>query len=57
MNISQIMSTLTEIFYQVVDYVGWTGSFVVNHPLVLLFALVPLVGLGVGMFKRLINVN
>lgn len=30
---------------------------VVAQPLILLFVLIPLVGIGVGMFKRLINVN
>lgn len=28
-----------------------------DNPLLLLFLLIPLVGLGVGLFKRLINVN
>ena len=33
------------------------ATYITSHPLVLLFVLIPLVGLGVGMFKRLINVN
>lgn len=47
--------------------IGWVGDVagvitsstqgVLDNPILLLFAVVPLVGLGVGMFKRLINVN
>lgn len=31
------------------------GQFVVSHPLVLMFVIVPLVGLGIGIFRRLLN--
>lgn len=47
--------------------IGWVGDVagvitsategVLDNPILLLFAVIPLVGLGVGMFKRLINVN
>ena len=47
--------------------IGWVGDVaavitsategVLDNPILLLFAVIPLVGLGIGMFKRLINVN
>jgi len=40
--------------------ISWIGSFVgaiTSHPLLLLMALVPIVGLGAGLLKRLFSVN
>lgn len=40
--------------------VGWIGAFVnaiTEHPLLFLFALIPIVGFGVGLLKRLFSVN
>lgn len=40
--------------------ISWIGSFVAaitSHPLLLLMAIIPLVGLGVGLLKRLFSVN
>lgn len=47
--------------------VGWAGDIagvitsqtegVFDNPILLVFCVVPLVGLGVGLFKRLISVN
>ena len=37
---------------------GWAatvGTKIVETPLLLMFVIIPLVGLGVGLFKRLIN--
>lgn len=39
---------------------GWVGnvvSTVTSNPLILLFVILPLVGLGIGLFRRLINVQ
>ncbi len=39
---------------------GWVGnvvSTVTGSPLILLFVILPLVGLGIGLFRRLINVQ
>lgn len=35
---------------------GTVGSTIVSTPILLLFCAIPLVGLGVGLFKRLLNV-
>lgn len=36
---------------------GETATTIAGSSLLLLFAVIPLVGLGIGLFKRLINVN
>lgn len=40
--------------------VGWMGdaaTAITGNPLALLFILLPLMGVGIGMFKRIINLN
>ena len=53
------MSTiLTDIGLVVTAALGWVGEVVtviVASPLLLLFASIGLVGLGVGLFKRIVN--
>lgn len=52
-----ILSTIGQVFTQAVTWVSAVADVIVEQPILLLFATIPLVGLGVGMFKRLINVN
>lgn len=55
------MSTLiTAITTIVTAACGWVGQFVTvitSNDLLLMFAVMPLVGLGVGMLKRLLKVD
>ena len=39
-----------------IGWAGTVGSTIVKTPSLLLFCAIPLVGLGVGLFKRLLNV-
>lgn len=52
-----IITSLTSLFSGAMDMASTVGSTVTSTPLLLVFVLVPLVGLGVGLFKRLININ
>lgn len=52
-----ILNSVTSIFTEAIGWVGTVGTTIVEQPILLLYAAVPLVGLGVGLFKRLINVN
>lgn len=52
-----ILSSITSVFTAAVGWCGTVGSTIVSTPIMLIFAVIPLVGLGVGLFKRLINVN
>lgn len=49
-----LLSTVTSIFTSAIGWAGTVGTTIVNTPLLLLFVVVPLVGLGVGLFKRLL---
>lgn len=61
---AEILSNVGKIFTAAI---GWAGDVagvitsstdgVLDNPILLLFAVVPLCGLGIGMFKRLISVN
>ena len=54
---ADMITTVTSI---VTAAAGWAASFgtmIVETPILMLFVAVPLVGLGVGLFRRLININ
>lgn len=52
-----IISSVTEIFTAAIGWVGTVASTIGSTPILLLFVCIPLVGLGVGLFRRLLNVN
>lgn len=52
-----IITALTEVFTAVIGYVGTVATTITGQPLLLLFCLIPLIGLGVGLFRRLLNVQ
>ena len=54
---ADIITAITSVFTAAVGWVGTVADTVAAEPMLLLFAVVPLVGLGVGLFKRLLNVN
>ena len=54
---SDILATVTSIFTAAIGWVGDVATTIGSTPILLLFCVIPLVGLGVGLFKRLINVN
>lgn len=55
MSIADVLSSITSI---VTGSVGWMGQFVSfmgNNPLVLVFAILPVVGYAVSILKRLLS--
>lgn len=54
--VSTLLSSIGEVFSSAISWAGTVGSTIVGTPLLLLFCAIPLVGLGVGLFKRLLNV-
>lgn len=50
-----IMSTLSTLFYAMIDYAGAVVTFIISNPLVLMFVVLGLVGIGVGLIRRLIR--
>lgn len=51
-----LISSVTEIFTAAIGWAGTVGQTVVNTPILLMFVVLPLVGLGVGLFKRLLHI-
>lgn len=52
-----LITSVTSIFTAAMGWAGTTATTVTNTPILLMFVVVPLVGLGVGMFKRLLSVR
>ena len=55
-----IATIITDVGSLVTGAVSWIGSFVgaiTSSPLLMIFAILSLVGLGVGLLKRLFSVN
>lgn len=54
--IATLLTSVGEVFTKVVGWAGNVGTTIVGTPVLLLFAVaVPLCGLGVTMFKRLLS--
>lgn len=51
---SAILTSVDTIFTSAISWVGTVASTIASTPILLLFVVLPLVGLGVGLFKRLI---
>lgn len=54
---ADILAKVGAIFTEAIGWVGDVATTITNTPILTLFCVLPLVGLGVGLFKRLINVN
>lgn len=56
MTITTIISTISEIFTAAIGWVGTVAETVAGNPLLLFSVVIGFVGLGVGLFKRLLHV-
>lgn len=56
MTISTIITAITEIFTAAIGWVGTVAETVAGNPLLLFGVVIGFVGLGVGLFKRLLHV-
>lgn len=54
-SIQAITAPIGQLFNASMDMAGSVGTTVVQNPLLLAFVIVPLVGLGIGIFRRLLN--
>lgn len=57
MAISELMTNATGIVTPALQWVGQVVTTITSNPLLLLFALLGLVGLGVGLVRRILAVN
>ena len=53
--VSTILGSVSEIVTAAIGWVEDVVSVVVSQPLILLFVCIPLVGLGIGMLRRMIS--
>lgn len=51
-----LIASVTTIFNAAIGWAGSVGKTVVDTPILLMFVVLPLVGLGVGLFKRLLHI-
>lgn len=51
-----LIASVGDIFTAAIGWAGTVGQTVVNTPILLMFVVLPLVGLGVGLFKRLLKI-
>lgn len=54
---ADIISSVSSVFTAAIGWVGTVADTVTGEPILLLFATLSLVGIGVGLFKRLLSVN
>ena len=54
--VTTILSSISEVFNAAIGWVGTVGETIVENPLLLIFTTIGLVGLGVGLFKRLLHI-
>lgn len=51
------IASASSLFTAGIGWVGTVGETILAEPILLAFTALPLVGIGVGLFKRLVNVN
>ena len=52
-----VLDAVTSVFTAAIGWVGTVASTIASTPILLVFCILPLVGIGIGLFRRLINVN
>lgn len=54
--VATLLSSVGDVFTQVISWAGTVGTTIVGNPVLLLYCIaVPLCGIGVGMFARLLH--
>lgn len=55
--LSGFMTSVGTMFTSVVGWLSQIGSAILADPILLAFVALPLIGLGVGIYRRIMNVN
>lgn len=55
--IASLAGNVSDVFTAAIGWVGTVAETIAGSPILLLFCVIPLVGLGVGLFKRLLSVQ
>ena len=56
MTMATLISTITEVFAAAVGWVGTVATTVASNPLLLIGVVIGFIGIGVGLFSRLLRV-
>ena len=56
MTMAALISTITEVFTAAIGWVGTVATTVASNPLLLIGCVIGFIGLGVGLFSRLLRV-
>lgn len=56
MSVASIISVISEVFTAAIGWVGTVAETITGNPLLLIGVVVGFVGIGVGLFKRLLHV-
>lgn len=54
---SSVLSPASIVFEGVIGMIPTVSTTIMGNPLLLLMVIIPVIGLGVGLFRRLLNVN
>lgn len=55
--IATLLQSIGSIVTAAVDWMGSAATAIAGNPLALLFILLPLMGVGIGLFRRILNLN
>lgn len=55
--VASLIADVGTVFEAAIGWVADVAGAVTGNPILLVFCLVPLVGLGIGLFRRLLSVN
>ena len=55
--IATLVADVGKIFTAAIGWASTVGTTIVDTPLLLMFVVIPVVGLGVGLFKRLLSIR
>ena len=56
MTMGTVLADVTTVFTSAIGWAGTVASTIIGEPLLLIFCILPLVGLGVGLFRRLLHI-
>lgn len=56
MTMATVLSTITEVFTAAVGWVGTVAETVTSNPLLLIGVVIGFIGVGIGLFSRLLRV-
>ena len=56
LTMATLLSTITEVFTSAIGWVGTVAETVASNPLLLVGVVISFIGLGIGLFSRLLRV-